>query len=231
MRSAAVRQPAQRGKRPESLWERPVNKLNIRDSSALFIAEREITALKIAKVKDKPIKGNFDLDHLREIHRFIFEDIYTWAGKLRTVNIAKGNQFCLCNVLEMYAAGMFKEISKENYMINHSFNIIPQRLAYYLSEINVLHPFREGNGRTQRLFIEYLASVGGVEVDFSEVTNREMIIASANSFAKEYGKMNALFERICTRTSDTAKENAVRGFFGIRSNQYKSIAFPGITNI
>jgi cell filamentation protein len=199
------------------------NRLNIKDAALLFVAEREITAFKIAKAKDEPIKGNFDLAHLQKINKFIFEDIYTWAGKLRTVNISKGNQFCLSNHLETYAAGIFNELSKENYLINHPFDIVLQRLAYYLSEINVLHPFREGNGRTQRLFIEYLGNVAGVEVDFSGVSDREMIIASANSFAKDYKAINSLFVKICTRTTDKAKENAVEYFFGKNSKQYKSV--------
>lgn len=199
------------------------NRLNIKDAASLLVAEREITAFKIAKAKDEPIKGNFDLAHLQKINQFIFEDIYTWAGKLRTVNISKGNQFCLSNYLATYAAGIFNELSNENYLINTSSDIVPQRLAYYLSEINVLHPFREGNGRAQRLFIEYLGSVAGVEVDFSGVSDREMIIASANSFSKDYKAINSLFVKICTRTTDKAKENAIEYFFGKNSKQYKSV--------
>lgn len=73
---------------------------------------------------------------------------------------------------------------------------MPCRLAYYLSEINVIHPFREGNGRTQRLFIEYLAQKNGYAVDFSHVTDAEMIEASALAFNCDYSKMNALMARI-----------------------------------
>lgn len=76
---------------------------------------------------------------------------------------------------------------------------IDYRLAYYLSEINVLHPFREGNGRAQRLFIEYLADHAGYKVDFSDVTADEIIIASAESFARDYDKINEMFERITSK--------------------------------
>lgn len=151
--------------------------------------------MKIARAKANPIQGNFDLNHLQKIHRFIFEDIYSWADELRCVNIAKGNQFCLCQHLEIYAADLFNKLKAENYLIGSNENIA-HRLAYYLSEINVLHPFREGNGRTQRLFIEYLAENAGYRVDFSNVSAREMIVASANSFACEYDAINAMFERI-----------------------------------
>ncbi|TEB07761.1 Adenosine monophosphate-protein transferase VbhT [Pelotomaculum schinkii] len=68
----------------------------------------------------------------------------------------------------------------------------------FISEINMLHPFREGNGRVQRLFIQYLAENAGYQVDFSQVTDKEMIEASAEAFACHYGKMDALFQRITT---------------------------------
>ena len=171
-----------------------VNKLNITNSDDLSVAEREITSVKLAYAKQNKIKGNFDLKHLQKIHKFLFEDIYSWAGKLRHVNIAKGNQFCLVQNLESYAESVFFKLKAENYLVDAE--NVPERLAYYLSEINVLHPFREGNGRTQRLFIEYLALNAGYRVDFSDVTPEEMIIASAESFACDYDKINLMFERI-----------------------------------
>ena len=145
--------------------------------------------------KAEPLKGSFDFEHLKRIHKFVFEDIYTWAGEIRHVNISKGNPFCLCQNIEMYAADIFGKLKADNYLIDYNGNIA-HRLAYYLSEINVLHPFREGNGRAQRLFIEYLADHAGYKVDFSNVTAEEMIIASAESFACDYDKINTMFERI-----------------------------------
>ncbi len=171
-----------------------INKLNIKDSDDLSVAEREITAVKLAYAKQNQINGDFDLKHLQKIHKFIFEDIYSWAGELRHVNIAKGNQFCLAQNLESYADNIFSNLKAENYLFDAE--NIAHRLAYYLSEINVLHPFREGNGRTQRLFIEYLALNAGYRVDFSNVTPQEMIVASAESFACDYEKINSMFEKI-----------------------------------
>ena len=172
------------------------NKLGIQDGKELAEAERELTALNLAEIKEKPVRGHFDLKHLQAIHQAIFRDIFTWAGKLRAVDIAKGNQFCLCQHLESYAAGIFAELKNENYLLHTPAEAMPERLAYYLSEINVLHPFREGNGRAQRVFIEYLAQKAGFHVDFSGVTSAEMIEASALSFAREYDKMISMFQRI-----------------------------------
>ena len=112
------------------------NKLDIHDSKALMIAEREITAVRVYEIKETPIKGNFDLKHLQAIHHAIFSDIFEWAGKLRTVNIAKGNQFCMAQHLETYAGNIFSPLKAENYLSGKSLEEMPERLTYYLSEIN-----------------------------------------------------------------------------------------------
>lgn len=176
-----------------------INKLNIRDRNALLVAEREITALRIAKAKDVPIIGNFDFCHLKAINKYIFGDIYFWAGDVRSVNISKGNQFCLSKHVETYASDLFNRLKAENYLTKTPQTDLPERLSYYFSEINVLHPFREGNGRTQRLFIEYLADNAGYIVDFSNVSDKEMIIASAEAFACVQDKLNEIFKRITTK--------------------------------
>jgi len=187
------------------------NKFDIRDAQTLNAAEREFTSAKLAYLKEHPIKGQFDLKHLRAIHRYLFCDIYTWAGELRTVNIAKGNQFCNYIHLETYADGIFTKLKAEKMLANTPDNTFPERLSYYFSEVNVLHPFREGNGRTQRVFIEYLAQAAGYHVSFADVSNHEMIEASALAFALEYDKMTTMFRRILTPiTHDEQKEFRVK---------------------
>ena len=142
------------------------NKLNIKDADSLLEAERSITA----------------------------QDIYGWAGKTRTVNISKGSQFCLCQFIDDQAIELFQKLERENYLVDAE--NIAERLSFYLSELNAIHPFREGNGRAQRMFIEILADRAGYEVDFSEVTAEEMIEASYQSFNQNYDPMNAIMRRI-----------------------------------
>lgn len=185
------------------------NKLGIEDAGKLHIAEREITSLRIANAKVNVIKGNFDLTHLKKIHKYIFGDIYAWAGEIRWVNIAKGNMFCNYEFIESNADSLFKKIKEENYLKGISKEEVPLRLAYYLSEINVLHPFREGNGRVQRLFIEYLAENAGYSVDFSQVTDKQMVKASAESFMCDYAEMNGIFIEI---TKPLLKNNMTQTF-------------------
>lgn len=113
---------------------------------------------------------------------------------------------------------LFRKLEQEHYLID-STESVPHRLAWYLSEINVLHPFREGNGRVQRLFIEYLATVAGYRVDFSNVTQQEMIVASADSFACVYDSIYKMFDEITTPIPREEQERAVRHFFGAKSEQ------------
>lgn len=172
------------------------NRLGIQDASRLREAERNITALRILELRQHPPAGAINFQYLCRLHHAIFQDIYDWSGQVRTVNINKGNLFCLAQNIEPMATDLFNQLARERCLIGCPPEQMPLRLAYYLSEINVIHPFREGNGRTQRLFIELLAERRGYEVDFSEVSGREMVVASAESFACNYASMNALFTRI-----------------------------------
>lgn len=174
-----------------------MNKLGIKDSHALNAAEREITSMRVSQILEHPCKGNFDLKHLQTIHKFLFRDVYPWAGQLRTVNIAKGNQFCNCLYLESGSQPIFTKLRDEDkFLIGCDPEFVAEKLAYYLGEINVIHPFREGNGRAQRVFIQYLAAVAGYHIDFSDVSAEEMIEASAQAFDCDYRAMTNLFRRI-----------------------------------
>lgn len=81
-----------------------INKLNIRDQVELSKAETKITTIQCTELQKNPIKGNFDFNHLKSIHKFIFQDIYDWAGKERTVDIGKGNLFCLVQHIQPFRA-------------------------------------------------------------------------------------------------------------------------------
>ncbi len=174
------------------------NKLGIVNQEKLHIVERQLTAIRIEDLIHKPVRGSFDLKHLQDIHFYIFQDLYTWAGNLRKVDIAKGNMFCNVMFLEDQAAQIFGAIRKDNYLKNLDRGDFARRLAFHFSEINALHPFREGNGRTQRQFIRELALYNHYALDFSKATGDEMLAASVDSFLCKYEKMEALFDK-CLR--------------------------------
>lgn len=173
------------------------NKLNIQDSAALLEAERSITALRLLELKQAPPRGKLDFDYYKKLHFYIFQDIYAWAGQIRTVDISKGTRFCLSQYINDQARTLFRDLEKEHFLEDAK-ESIPERLSFYLSELNAIHPFREGNGRVQRLFIEILADRAGYEVDFSDVSSDEMIAASYQSFNQRYDDMNKLMRRITT---------------------------------
>ena len=203
------------------------NKLGITDADALRVAEREIAAVRVLEAERTPIRGKLDFKHLCDIHRYIFGDIFEWAGKLRTVNISKGNPFCHAEVLSTYGIDLFEKLKAESYLFETSQEKISERLAHYLSEINVMHPFREGNGRAQRMFIEYLALAAGYRADFTHVTAKEMIEASVLAFDRDEAMMRDIFERIITPISREVQEAAIRAMTGARSEimkLYRSIS-------
>ncbi|MCI9083728.1 MAG: cell filamentation protein Fic [Lachnospiraceae bacterium] len=171
------------------------NKIGIQDMEKLQRLERRLTMLRILELVDKPIQGKFDLQHLCLIHRYIFQDVYDWAGEIRKVDIAKGSMFCNVKFIESQAAEIFKSLKSEDYLQGLNEENTASRLAYYFSEINALHPFREGNGRSQREFIRTLALHIGYVINFAKVSKEEMLKASKDSFLCDYGKMEQLFKK------------------------------------
>ena len=173
-----------------------VNKLDIRDGVELAKVEREISIVKAAVLTDT-ITGKFDLSHLKSIHKFLFEDIYDWAGKIRTVDIAKGHVFCLVQFIEQQFDNLYAELKKDNFLKGaDDIEYVSERISYYLSELNVIHPFREGNGRTQRIFCQQLCkNTGKFYLDFSMADENEMLEASATSFECDYTLMDILIRK------------------------------------
>lgn len=162
------------------------NRLNIRDQIELQKAERDFTSNRLMEMKSNPVKGNFDFSHFQRIHQKLFEDLYDWAGQTRTVDLAKGNLFCKPEFIPAMADDIFHNLQKDNYLIGKSQDGMVEKLAYYFGELNALHPFREGNGRTQRTFLQNLSQVAGYELNFGSVTQQAMIEASKASFLLDY---------------------------------------------
>ena len=173
-----------------------MNKLNIHDAEKLQEAERKLTMLRLIDLLDRPVVGKFDFKHLQTIHKYIFQDIYPWAGKVRSVDIAKSNMFCKVQFIETQADEIFGKLKNDCYLEGLPKEKFAKKAAYYFSEINALHPFREGNGRTQREFIRQLAYQSGYILHFSAISEQEMVQASIDSFVCNYKKMEALFIKI-----------------------------------
>lgn len=178
-----------------------INKLNITDAGILHTAEREITSLRMAEVMNgRWIRGKFDFEHLKRIHKFLFGDIYAWAGEVRRINISKGNPFCRAEFIDEQMNEIFERLKQENDLRDlHTRESIGKRLAYYMGEINAVHPFREGNGRAQRLFIEHLAHLLGWQLDYKKIDSNDMLTASIKAFDCDYGMLEELLTHALQR--------------------------------
>lgn len=186
-----------------------INKLNITNDEDLFNAERELVALRIYELNEKPLKGNFDFNYLKYIHKYLFQDIYRWAGDIRNCNIAKQDLFCLTEHIESFGNEVFDKLKKEKYFKDYDFETKLDKLVELFADINALHPFREGNGRSQRIFIESLAKINGIFLDLTNVSKMDMIIASHESINGNYIKLKNMFTKNSKILSDEEKKEYI----------------------
>jgi cell filamentation protein len=175
-----------------------LNKLSITSSIALSQAEADLSLAAMLRLSVHPLPGPYDLDHLRGFHRQIFGAIYAWAGELRTVDIARTARdvFCRWPFIEPYAAGVFADLAAEKKLVGMARNTFVARLGHYYGEINAIHPFREGNGRTQRAFLGQLARDAGWRIAWSQLDADENNAASAAALQGDNELLLAMFERI-----------------------------------
>ena len=171
------------------------NKLGISDEKRLEEAEREITEASIHNVKAS--KPPYNLKYLQNIHATLFSELYDWAGEIRNVNISKGGTaFCFVPYIVPEIGKLFKKLEDENYLQNLSNDKFVAGLAWYYAEFNVIHPFREGNGRAQRLFFEHLAAYNGYALDWSIISQYEWINANIDSVNVDSQRLADIFERV-----------------------------------
>jgi len=171
-----------------------INKLGITNNRELFDVERELVSYRLAELNENPIKGSFDLKHLQKIHYYLFQDIYAWAGKIRNYDISKnGTRFCHSDYIIPCANDIFNTLKSEQYFINYDYDTKLLKLVQLFADINLIHPFREGNGRTQRLYIESLAKIMGISLDLTYVARYEMTIASCEGIIGKYNHLLEIF--------------------------------------
>ena len=151
-----------------------LNKEGITDYKELVVFESFKVADKTEQLKAKPIKIKFANDLLK-IHKFLFQDVYDWAGELRKVEISKdGRQFLPMHSFPQAFAYLDKLLADYAETDKQNKSAIAEKLAEILDAINFLHPFREGNGRTQREFIRTLALQKDYELDLNPLDSQSV---------------------------------------------------------
>ena len=159
-----------------------VNKFNIQDEEQLLKIEAGITLAKMAELERTPIGNTFDFDHYKQIHKYLFEDLYDWAGKTRTVDISKkGTQFTSADKIDTVAEACFDRLKSLDYFKNLDFDDFVDNIVDLYCSTNMIHPFREGNGRTQRVFISQLIRFCGYDINFSDIDTDELMIATIHA--------------------------------------------------
>ena len=172
------------------------NKLGITDSAELARAEEKISKARALELFETGLLDTFpvgDFEGLAMIHKYLFDDIYDFAGEMRTVNIAKGN-FRFAPV--MYLGAALDNISK---MPQSSFEEIVEKYV----EMNVAHPFREGNGRSTRIWLDcILKKELGTVVDWSRVDKEDYLLAMERSPIKDVEIKTLLKAALTDRVND-----------------------------
>ena len=159
-----------------------INKLDIRDGQKLAQVEADITKLRIAQWEMRPPVGTFNFEHYKAIHQHLFSDLYDWAGQIRTVNLAKkGTHFCPAPEIEFQGKLIFDRLQKLDHLRGMEHSIFVEELTDFYCSTNELHPFREGNGRTQRLFLSQLSRNAEYGLNFSEIDGDLLMIATIQS--------------------------------------------------
>lgn len=159
------------------------NKLGVTDNETLNEKERFITSYKLADLYLKGITGNFDVNHYLSIHKYLFDEIYPFAGEIRSENIQKDIPFCLPNLIYENLVRTLEQAKKNLKKITNEEELI-KFLADFYAELDIIHPFREGNGRTEREFLrQYMIMLNEV-IDFGEYVLDYSKIDDKNNFIK-----------------------------------------------
>ena len=153
----------------------------------LYVADRATQAMP---------RGDFDLAHLRAIHRHLFQDIYEWAGELRAVEISKGDQqFQFRQYIQTGMANVHRRLVQSRFLRGLAPGEFAEQAAVIIGDINYIHPFREGNGRTQFHYLKQLAERAGHRLDLARIEGPRWIEASMLSHATDYGPMAAMIAK------------------------------------
>lgn len=159
-----------------------INKFNIRDEKELEMMERNITGFLMAKASIEIPFENADFEFYKNLHKYVFDEIYDWAGTVRKVNMSKSaTQFCPADQIEERAKIIFDRLKAQNYLKDSDGEDFINEFADLYCELNYLHPFREGNGRIQRLYLMMLLTDIGKHIDFKDIDADLLMIATIKS--------------------------------------------------
>lgn len=177
-----------------------INKLNIRDEKQLSENEALITSLKAAELIIQSLRTDFDFSDYKDLHRQLFENLYSWAGTVRTVPISKSSTtFAPPESIEELGTRIFSRLRMMDYFTDLPEDEFIKEISDLYSSINYLHPFREGNGRTERVFFIQLIRNAGHDINYSAMNSDLLMVGSiqaskgVNDSLTQFFKENIIF--------------------------------------
>ncbi len=163
-----------------------INHFGIRSADVLQRVINAVAGLRADQLQGDPVAGNHDLQHLCAIHRTLFQDVFAWAGDVRTVDTEKqGQGFVLAADIPGRFQGLHAELEAENFLRGLGPEEFADRLAHYWYGIYAVHVFRDGNSRTMRHFFAGLAAEAGYRLDFAAIEPTALLTACRNRYFKD----------------------------------------------
>lgn len=173
-----------------------INKLDLRDQRLLDQAEEMAAAVGFAQIYDEEYDGPYTFEFYKSLHKRLFGKLYDWAGETRTVNLTKkGTAFCPADELETVASALFKRLAEENEFRDQPHEQFVTKITEFYHDLNMLHPFREGNGRTQRLFFTLLIEHAGYHIDFFSCDPDDLMMGTLFAAQGVQDHLRSFFEK------------------------------------
>ncbi|WP_309617108.1 Fic family protein [Salinibacterium sp.] len=177
------------------------NLVGARTNPELDAAEGALVVARALQLRDYPVRSTGDLDEFRAIHRHLFQDVYAWAGEIRTVDLRKNvdgaEHFLSVSAIDRGSLFAADELRQDGMLRGMSRDQFIDRLSHHYDQWNYVHPFREGNGRTQRELWNRVARDAGWQLDWRSVegaTNDAACRAAAEG--QDFGPLLAMFDQV-----------------------------------
>ncbi len=161
------------------------NFLGIKDVDKAMEVDLKISLLRATELLEKNELASkpLNMETLCFIHKKLFGDLYPWAGKIRDVNLSKGyNTYYYIENLPNGIKEVFSNLKKDNYLKNLTLEEFIELFSYYDTELFIVHPFREGNGRSRRIFMKELAKRAGYTIDYNKFSPTDLRRAEEEAF-------------------------------------------------
>ncbi|WP_310195573.1 putative adenosine monophosphate-protein transferase Fic [Pseudomonas hunanensis] len=168
------------------------NLLGIENDEQLFIAERDFSELAASQIDF--CLPPYDLGYLQRLHRLLFQDVYDWAGEIRTLDISKGDtRFCTVTRIEPESVKILAAMEVEGWFEGYDRAALISAVAESFGDLNMVHPFREGNGRAQRILFEHLILNAGFQIDWWQADPQEWVDANIAAVVCDYSALQRIF--------------------------------------